>query len=69
MREIVYQEAARGVFEPVLTRAQKRQAKLTKERRAERVDTVLSIAGLVAIFIIFAAIGAADLWGTRLYVQ
>jgi hypothetical protein len=51
MREIVYQEAAKGVFEPTPTRAQKRQAKLAKEKRAERIDTALSIvaAGFIAI--------------------
>jgi len=41
MREIVYSETRRGIFEPKLTRAEKREAERRKKERSERIQAVL----------------------------
>lgn len=61
-REIVYSETRSGVFEPVLTRAQKRQAKREQEARAKKIEGVWGIALLVFIVISYATIFAVDIF-------
>lgn len=67
MREIVYSETAKGVFEPAPTRAQKRQAKLAREKRAEKIDTAWGALGIALAVIVYAAAFILNVFADRIW--
>ena len=67
MKEIVYSEASSGLFEPALTRAQKRKAKQAAEDRSERTHGILLslLIGLLYAATIGLDLAAPVIWPVR----
>ena len=69
MREIVYSETKSGVYEPVATRAQKRQAKRSIEERKQKRESIICAIGFVLLALVCMAIYGAELWAIKFHVH
>lgn len=67
VQEIIYSQTRNGVFEPVPTRAQKRQAKRAIEERKKKRQKIINALGFLLLGLFGLALMCADLWATKFY--